>query len=64
MLDKNLHIRIKNARFMGRQYRLNGELMENNPFAIYMGVDGDGVLIRQAFIDGWRELDKKSLKRG
>ena len=59
MIDKNLHSRIKNARFMGRQYRLNGESIENNPFAKYQGIDGDGVLIRQAFIEGWRERDKE-----
>ena len=58
MVKNNLHNRIKNARFIGREARFKRRSLESNPFAKYDGVEGDGVLISQAFEDGWNQADK------
>ena len=62
-MSKNLQRRIKQARFMGQQHRFRHKSLETNPFARYEGIDGDGELILQAFIEGWQECDKELAKQ-
>lgn len=63
MMKNNLSNRIKNARFIGREARLNRRCIQSNPFACYDGIDGDGPQIAAAFNEGWRAADEE-IKRG